>query len=247
MSVQLHRFAILNDESALVWQAPFGSTVKVQADACHIELASIKQSVGNAPFVDQCNALQHVQFLRLGHQKPFHEDTLFDLVEKQKSFWGITQGTSFITAASMASLRVGWCFFNTPGCAHQHWVAVYLTAGLANALRAGDKASVVLDHQIHVDTINIVLETSLTLSDTAAIEALCIAVEAKCTVMQELNIKSKVSDKIATGTGTDAILIASSTPQANPTRYAGKHTVLGEIIGTTVYETLIDSLSFYEK
>jgi adenosylcobinamide amidohydrolase len=67
--------------------------------------------------------------------------------------------------------------------------------------------------------------------------------------MQEMGIRSRVSDAAATGTGTDStiILYPESSPGDQSIEYAGMHTITGELVARTVMNALKGSLSWYVK
>ncbi len=131
-----------------------------------------------------------------------------------------------MTAASMNSLRVAED--TTAGVS----TFVSVTSGMANARRVADPADV---RTFNADepppgTINIIAATTARLTPAALVEALVIITEAKCAVLQDLGIKSRVSDAVATGTGTDATAIVNGA--GPPTvAYCGKHVLAGEIFG----------------
>ena len=112
-------------------------------------------------------------------------------------------------------------------------IAIIVTAGLSNARRAGDKA----DYINSAGTINIIMYTSGQLTPAAMVEGVMIITEAKTAALQELQILSPLSGKIATGTGTDAIVIVSG---YGPDKFehCGKHLLLGETIGRTVIDAV---------
>jgi adenosylcobinamide amidohydrolase len=110
---------------------------------------------------------------------------------------------------------------------------VIVTAGLSNALRAGDPASCLPA----AGTINILCWISAPLDSGASLEALALVAEARTAAMLDSGVRSTVSAAPATGTGTDCIVIASP-KAARPFRYAGKHLVVGHLIGATVYSTM---------
>ena len=108
-----------------------------------------------------------------------------------------------------------------------------VTVGLTNALRVGDLPRLAEP----VGTINLLCQISRPLSKEAFLEALSIAAEARTTALLESGIVSTESQMAATGTGTDCIVIAA--PRAGETlRYAGKHTLLGHLIGSSVLDAL---------
>jgi len=109
------------------------------------------------------------------------------------------------------------------------WVRCIATVGLSNALRIGDPTSPITS----AGTINLLIQTSRPLGFSASLEALSLAAEARTLVVFEAAVPSIVTGRIATGTGTDCIAIAS------PLRdecaiYAGKHTSMGHLVGESV-------------
>jgi hypothetical protein len=61
------------------------------------------------------------------------------------------------------------------------------------------------------------------------------ATEAKTAALQELNVNSRYSDGLATGTGTDQMAVASRMVEGYPPLSSGgKHVKLGELVGLTV-------------
>nr|WP_272913125.1 adenosylcobinamide amidohydrolase [Solidesulfovibrio fructosivorans] len=143
-----------------------------------------------------------------------------------------------MTAASMDSCR--WAWRNEAGVA----VGVILTAGLANARRAGDRADYQEknDHALPAGTINILAATNAKLTDAALLEALMIMTEAKAAVLSEYGIKSAVSGLVATGTGTDCATLACG--EGPPLRWCGKHVLFGEMLGRAVMEALSSSIAW---
>jgi adenosylcobinamide amidohydrolase len=106
-------------------------------------------------------------------------------------------------------------------------VGAWCTAGCSNALRVGDPATF---GTVRPGTINIALVVNQPLTQSAMAEALAMATEARVAAMHEARIASVLSQRPATGTGTDCIVVAS--PTRGPAHaYCGKHTVLGELIG----------------
>lgn len=143
-------------------------------------------------------------------------------------------------------------------------VIAIVTGGVeTNAGRAGDSASVLeteegfeyLDKEKQAatqpGTINTMIFISRPLTEAAITRVIMTATEAKSAALQELGINSRYSDGLATGTGTDQIIVAAPDPaKLDPANekevyrltWAGKHSKLGELIGqavkTAVKETL---------
>lgn len=94
----------------------------------------------------------------------------------------------------------------------------------------------------HHGTINTLLFISHELTPGALVRSLMTATEAKSAVLQDLAIGSRYSQGIATGTGTDQIASACRLNTGKPLTWAGKHSVLGQLIGEAVYEAIRDAL-----
>jgi len=171
----------------------------------------------------------------LGEKTEFEKPavTLLNIAHKNK--WkGAAVG--MMTAALMSSFR------RVKVEAQGIWIEVFLTSGISNARRAGDKA----DYQFmnedceKVGTINMILATNASLSQNSMIECIMMATEAKSACLQDLNIKSPISNEIATGTGTDSCAIASG--KGPEVEYCGKHVLFGELLAKAVYQALKESL-----
>jgi len=122
------------------------------------------------------------------------------------------------------------------------WIETLVTAGVSNARRAGDVA----DYQFvneeckKIGTINILILTNAELTDAAMVECVMMVAEAKAACMQNLNVKSRVSETLATGTGTDSTAIACGKgPKVN---YCGKHVLFGEMLAQSVIRAISQSL-----
>jgi len=115
------------------------------------------------------------------------------------------------------------------------WVHAIATIGLNNARSPGDLADVSLGQRVNTTgTINIIVSCNALPYVSGLVEAIQLATMAKTFAMIEAGVKSKKSGQLATGTGTDCIVMAGNGEiQEN---YCGMHTVLGEMIGKAVKE-----------
>lgn len=137
-----------------------------------------------------------------------------------------------MTAASMNSL--GYHHAQRDGLS----VEVYCTSGIANLRRPGDRA----DECPKAGTINLWLLVHQALTQAALVEALIQLTEAKTTAIRDLGLISPLSLLPASGTGTDShAVLCPIAPQ--PQAYCGKHTLLGELIGTAVLDACTQSLN----
>ena len=136
-------------------------------------------------------------------------------------------------------------------------VLAVCTGGVeSNAGRAGDPASVyewngvyeqVLGEELVLHgTINTLLFINQELTPGAMVRAVMTATEAKTAALQELAVGSRYSDGLATGTGTDQIAVASRLGTGVMLTGAGKHCVLGELIGKTVHDAIMETLKLQD-
>lgn len=117
------------------------------------------------------------------------------------------------------------------------YVECFCTVGVTNAVRAGDRA--MFDEGIHqsprTGTINIILVTNATLAVPAMIGAVQVATESKTATLLKNRVRSTSRGAgLATGTGTDAVVLASNLQGRHRVQYSGTHTEIGSMIGRLV-------------
>ncbi len=115
-------------------------------------------------------------------------------------------------------------------------VACILTAGVSNAVSAGCTLPV----PFVPGTINTILLIAASLPESALVNAVITATEAKSAVLAEAGIRTP-DGHIATGTSTDAMVIAC-TDRGPLLPYAGPGTSIGYLIGASVRQTLQQAL-----
>jgi iron complex transport system ATP-binding protein len=120
-------------------------------------------------------------------------------------------------------------------------VSAWVTAGLGNTVRAGTTEGT---DRLYPGTINSIVVIDGRLTQAAMVNAVITATEAKAAALQDLGVKARNSQLLATGTSTDAVLIAA-TGRGDPFRYAGTATTVGYWIGKTVYEATVRSAKAY--
>ena len=119
------------------------------------------------------------------------------------------------------------------------WVEGLFTVGVTNAVRAGEPTHAEAEQQ-NVGTINIILVTNAKLGAAALVSAVGVATESKTAVLLDKKIPTCSGELGATGTGTDAIVIAiGDHPRM---RYSGTHTKIGELIGRVVANGVSEGL-----
>ena len=95
-------------------------------------------------------------------------------------------------------------------------------------------------------TINIILLVDGDLTDSCMVNAVSTVTEAKTVALRELDVRSRFSGEIATGTVTDSVVIAC-TKRGSKIAYAGTATPIGELIGKSVREAVKKALCNQEN
>ena len=155
------------------------------------------------------------------------------------------------TAANMHNAAVAQESFR------KHRVAAVSTGGVeCNAGRVGEPASGYEEDGEHqrldrqetprAGTINTMLFIGQELTHGALVRSIVTATEAKAAALQELNVNSRYSPGLATGTGTDQIAVACLLGGV-PLSGAGKHSKLGELIGQAVKKSVMVALALQNK
>jgi adenosylcobinamide hydrolase len=117
------------------------------------------------------------------------------------------------------------------------WVECFCTVGVTNAVRAGEPLlpTPAKSERHSLGTINIILVTNATLTMTAMVGAVQVATESKTGTLMHNKVRSTArKSSLATGTGTDAVVVASSLNGIHKLAYSGTHTEIGAMIGRLV-------------
>lgn len=153
------------------------------------------------------------------------------------------QSQGFDTGATAAMMTAAW--IADAGEYHLSrdnlHVSVWVTAGLGNTVRAGTTEGT---DRLYPGTINSIVIVDGQMAEAAMVNAVITATEAKAAALQDLGVKARNSELLATGTSTDAVLIAS-TGRGDLFRYAGTATTIGYMIGKAVYDATIRSATVY--
>jgi len=157
------------------------------------------------------------------------------------------------TAANMTLAGTALQSFSIPATEETLHVFCMATAGVeTNAGRAGDPAQVYewegrFSRIEPTGTINLLIFINQELAPCALVRAVKMATEAKTSILQELNVPSRYSSGLATGTGTDQIAVSCLKTSRVPLRGAGKHVKLGELLAQAVREALREALARQNK
>lgn len=126
------------------------------------------------------------------------------------------------------------------------WLECFATVGVTNAVRAGEWPL----QRSHRDrlgksgTINLILITNGSLSHAAMVGVVQVATEAKTGVLRDHAVPSCSDGSAATGTGTDAVVIACRVRGQGPSHiYSGTHTIIGALVGQVVTDCVTHGLA----
>lgn len=125
-------------------------------------------------------------------------------------------------------------------------LAVWATAGVGNAARAG------LDGPVYLGgmpgTINLILLVDGRMTIPAMVNSIITATEAKAAALQDLGVTDPEGN-IATGTNTDAIVVASTQQWVGSYlhQYTGVASPLGRSIGQAVYQAVREAVENERK
>lgn len=203
----------------------------------HVEFYIPHQVMSSAIFNGGIVQASHLVNLRVPKRGAFLEAPEITLAKYcADAGWSGTV-VGMMTAASMDSFRMA------KETVQGIDIVVLVTSGLSNPRRVGDRAEhrKMTTPSKEIGTINIIAMTSTNLTEPAMVEALTVVTEAKSAALQETGIRSPVSNKIATGTGTDSIaVVCGHGPEK--VRYCGKHVLFGEILGRLVNDAVTSSI-----
>lgn len=126
-------------------------------------------------------------------------------------------------------------------------VLAVATAGVDyNGGQAGDPASYYETNdqfELFHGTINVLLSINANLSPSALLRGMMTVTEAKSAALLELLAPSCYSKEIATGSGTDGVILAVDPGSKLHLTDGGLHSKLGELIGLTVKKTVKEALA----
>ncbi len=117
---------------------------------------------------------------------------------------------------------------------------VVATAGISNATRPGEPHSTQ-----GIGTINLVVVYEGDMTGSCMVNAVLTATEAKSAILRRLDIRTRKTGILATGTSTDTVAICCL-GDGKPLRYAGSATDIGNTLGRTVENSIQESLKKQE-
>lgn len=94
----------------------------------------------------------------------------------------------------------------------------------------------------YAGTINTILWLGHSVTDGALARAIITMAEAKSAALNRLAVRSRQSQDLATGTGTDQFCVAAPLTEERPLTSTSTHVVLGELIGSAVRDATLEAL-----
>ena len=125
-------------------------------------------------------------------------------------------------------------------------LTVFVTAGATVAVTAGEPAASKSAQLEKIGTINVIILVDGNLTEGCMVEIIKTATEAKTVAIRELDIRSRFSGDLATGTLTDSVAVGC-TKKGEPIQYAGTFTIIGEFIGKCVREGVKTAIYIQEN
>jgi Uncharacterized conserved protein len=142
-----------------------------------------------------------------------------------------------MTAAKLTHASIG-------ELANSHFKLICITtSGTRNAARAASDRTVYPAWR--AGTINTILLFDGQMTDSAMVNALMTAAEAKAAALQDIGIHDMENGLIATGTSSDAVIlgVCGSPAYGAVHEYAGTATEVGAAIGRLVYDSVYESVT----
>ncbi len=172
------------------------------------------------------------------HSKPFTDPAHF--LRKVAFRLGIRASTiGLMTAVPMTQLVMA------RAASDGLWVECFATVGVTNAVRAGEwPPQSYGGRRGQPGTINLILITNGSLSHAAMVGVVQVATESKTSILRDHAVPSCSDGRAATGTGTDAVVIACPLRGQGPAQvYSGTHTIIGALVGRVVAECMTRGLA----
>jgi len=141
------------------------------------------------------------------------------------------KSVGMITAADMKN------FSMVTKCTDDLRVSAIATAGCSNSETAGEP----IDAFLSPGTINVMVIIHGQPTESCLLQAFTTAVEAKTAGLVDLDVRSKYSGDLATGTITDSLIVAS-TNIGSKVRFSGPASKLGKLVGYCTREAVKNSV-----
>jgi len=190
-----------------------------------VDLSTVSSAIYNGGF-KQVRAMLNVQVTDEYSDQQLHENPQQFIRNSAKK---LSLGENFVGMATAAAVdKFALVSKKTDDLA----VSVIATAvdPEGNTCSHAETAGETIEVQEMVGTINIMVVIDGNPTESCLVSTVLTATEAKAAAMWELDIRSRYSGDVATGTITDAVIVAK-TSRGAPIDYGGPASKLGQLVG----------------
>jgi adenosylcobinamide hydrolase len=190
------------------------------------ELETVSSAIYNGGGIKKTKAILNVQVTREYGDKILHENPKAFILASAKKVLQTTDFVGMITAAAVKNFALA---SKADG---ELSVSVIATSAddEGNTCSHSETAGEIIKVQPIEGTINIIVIINGNPTESSLVSCIITATEAKTAAIQELDIRSRYSGDTATGTVTDAIVVAK-TGTGQAIVYAGPASKLGQLVG----------------
>ena len=208
----------------------------VLAAISNIELTTVSSAIYNGGF-KKTHAILNVQATDDYTDKQLHANPQKFILDSAKKLDLTNDFVGMVTAAAVDKFAFA---SKTDG---ELTVTVTATAvdTEGNTCSHAETAGETMNVQEMLGTINIMVIINGNPTESCMVSTVLTATEAKTAAMWELNIKSRYSGDTATGTITDAIIVAK-TNRGAPIVYGGPASKLGQLVGYCTRKAVKESI-----
>lgn len=200
-----------------------GIRLRVGPEAIVVESEIPLKVLSSAPFNGGLVFSNRIVNLRIPRE--FYRNPMEYLKEKRRTF-GWDEAVCLMTGADLT--KAGIVEKQLAGIR----VAAVVTASVSNATSVTNGYV-----PPEVGTINTIVLVDRKLADGCMVNAVATATEAKCKSLSSLDVRSRSSGEQATGTSSDAVVVASA-GKGRELKHAGSATKLGWLVGECVEEAV---------
>lgn len=189
-------------------------------------LISVSSAFHNGGGIKKTRAILNVEVPKGYGNKSLHSDPEALIIESSKKISLPGDFVSMITAACVHNFALASRTEDDLG------VSVIATAAddEGNTCNYGESSGETIRTSVIEGTINIMVIIDGNPTESSLVSSIITATEAKVVAMRELDIRSRYSGDAATGTITDAIVVAE-TGRGESIVYAGPASKLGQLVG----------------
>lgn len=196
------------------------------------ELNTVSSAIYNGGGLKKTKTIVNTQVTDEYGDRPLHDNPHLFILE---SFKKLGRNDNFVGMVTYANIADFALVSKTSGDLS---VSVIATAGCTHAESAGEKIQV----QPITGTINIIVVIDGNPDEACLVSCLITATEAKTAALRELDVRSRYSGAEATGTVTDAIVVAE-TGKGPTIIYGGPASKLGQLVASCTRQAVKDAVS----